>query len=210
MPHRNVLREFLPDRSYHVYNRGVEKRLIFEDEQDYGVFLNRLKLMLSDPDELERREDMPKQPIKSFYGQIELLAYCLMPNHFHLLIHQYDETALSEFMRTLSTSYTMYFNSRYDRVGSLFQGRYKGRLIDNDAYRLHISRYIHLNPLVLGEDIENYPYSSLYYFRTRALRWLSPGKVLEDHSSYQDYLNFVNDYINPDKHRSLREDCSLE
>lgn len=208
MPHKNVIREFLPDRSYHVYNRGVERRLIFLDEQDHYVFLKRLELMLCDREGMDRK-DLPLQPVKSFYGEVELQAFCLMPNHFHLLLHQNSDTGVAEFMRTLSTSYTMYFNKRYERDGSLFQGRYKARLVNNDAYRLHISRYIHLNPLALGRDIERYEYSSLRYYSTQDMAWLNTERVLEDFGSYEKYRDFVLDYATPNQLQNLEENYKL-
>lgn len=202
MPHRNVIREFVKDTSYHVYNRGVEQRTIFLDSQDYYVFLRRLEIMLIDRSQIDEKS-LPRQPVKSFYGQIELLAYCLMPNHFHLLLHQNSDNDVAEFMRTLSTSYTMYFNKRYERVGALFQGRYKAHRIDNDSYRLHISRYIHLNPIALKRDVESFEYSSLRHFSLRDLSWITYDKVLDDFLSYDDYLKFVLDYAEPEKLQQL-------
>lgn len=209
MPHRNVIREFTEDTSYHAYNRGVEKRVIFADSQDYNVFLSRLRLMLIDRSRLDEKE-LPRQPIKSFFGEVELLAYCLMPNHFHLLLHQNTNDGIAEFMRTLSTSYTMYFNKRYERVGALFQGRYKARRVDTDAYRQHISRYIHLNPTAISRDIENFEYSSMRHFRNQEEPWISYDRVLEDFTSYDDYLKFILEYSSPDALEQLKQDYSIE
>ncbi len=209
MPHRNVIREFTEDTSYHVYNRGVEKRVIFADSQDYNVFLSRLRLMLIDRSRLDEKE-LPRQPIKSFFGEVELLAYCLMPNHFHLLLHQNTNDGIAEFMRTLSTSYTMYFNRRYERVGALFQGRYKARRVDTDAYRQHISRYIHLNSTAISRDIENFEYSSMRHFRNQEEPWISYDRVLEDFTSYDDYLKFILEYSSPDALEQLKQDSSIE
>lgn len=210
MPHRNVLRQFAADNVYHCYNRGVEKRQIFMDEQDYGVFLNRLKQALSDPDDI--KDDQPTEHIKSYYGEIELMAYCLMPNHFHLLLYQYTDHAIAEFMRTLSTSYTMYFNERYDRVGSLFQGRYKARLVDTDVYWQHISRYIHLNPFNIDNDIEQFPYSSMQFYKSpeKCPSWLLPRRVLESYDSYQSYRHFVYQYANNDAYEKINMTYSFE
>lgn len=198
----------MADRTYHVYNRGVEKRTVFNDTQDYGVFLNRLKIMLIDRTELPPSE-LPRQPIKSFFGDVELLAYCLMPNHFHLLLHQNTDDGIAEFMRTLSTSYTMYFNKRNQRDGSLFQGRYKAKLVNDDAYRLHISRYIHLNPYGIDRDIERFEYSSLRSYKVADMSWIAYDRVLDDFGSYEAYLQFVLDYASPDKFERLAEDCAI-
>nr|AIA15034.1 Transposase IS200 like [uncultured bacterium] len=210
MPHKNVLRTFVPDAVYHCYNRGVEKRQTFMDEQDYGVFLNRLKQMLSYPEDLDESDRV--EHIKSYYGDVELLAYRLMPNHFHLLLYQHSERALSEFMRTLSTSYTMYFNNRYQRVGSLFQGTYKARLVSNEADWLNISRYIHLNPLAMPEGYLHYQYSSMRSYMTRELcpSWLLPERVLDSFSSLLNYAEFVEYAANHEKLESIQNNYSLE
>lgn len=206
MPQRNVVRQFVPESIYHVYNRGVEKRQIFMDEQDHGVFLNRLKQLLADPDEL--KGENTTEHLQSFYGTVELIAFCLMPNHFHLLLYQHDERSISEFMRALSTSYTMYFNKRHNRVGSLFQGTYKAKLIDSDQYWQHISRYIHLNPEVLGVNIENYRYSSLrYYSKNLNTSWVSPDRVLNEFNDFEDYLSFI--HIFSGKLQTLNDELSL-
>ncbi|TAH31960.1 hypothetical protein EYC58_04765 [Candidatus Saccharibacteria bacterium] len=207
MPHRNVVRKFVENSAYHCYNRGVEKRQIFMDEQDYGVFLNRLRQMLSDPSELNEADRI--EHIKSYYGDVELLTYCLMPNHFHLLLYQHTERALPEFMRTLSTSYTMYFNNRHKRVGSLFQGTYKARLIEDNDDWLHISRYIHLNPCGSPEGYLHYQYSSMRPFLVPEYRpsWLLPERVLEPFESIKKYESFIaegqTNFENLQKHYSL-------
>ena len=214
MPHRNIIRHYTEDASYHCYNRGVEKRKIFLDEQDYGVFLQRLKLMLANPEGLDKEDVAGRVRVKSFYGEVQLISYCLMPNHFHLLLRQESADAIPEFMRTLSTSYTMYFNKRYDRVGSLFQGRYKARLVDSDPYRLHISRYIHLNPLDLVSrlNLDAYLYSSMRFLREPDLApsWLGAQELLDDFGgSYQKYKKFVYEYAAPDMLEALDEEYSL-
>jgi putative transposase len=209
MPSKNIVREFVEGGIYHCYNRGVEKRPIFMDALDYGVFLKRLKQMLSKPNDLEHENTNDR--IKSYYGDVELLAYCLMPNHFHLLLHQTGERSIPEFMRTLSTSYTMYFNKRYKRVGHLFQGTYKARHVDNEAYWLHISRYIHLNPLSLKSNFETFPYSSMHYYKVAdPPGWVRPDRVLGSFGTYAEYLAFVEDYITTEKIAEINIDCSLE
>lgn len=211
MPHRNLIRIFIADHSYHCYNRGVERRKIFLDAQDYGVFLNRLKRLLANPDEL-KDEEPGRDRLRSFHGEIELVAYCLMPNHYHLLLKQVNETALAEFMRSLSTSYTMYFNKRYQRVGPLFQGRYKARLVDTDAYDLHLSRYIHLNPIDLPADFHTYDYSSFRFLKDPHTRpsWLHVDRVLGAHDySYDVYEKFVAEYANTGKFERLSDEFDL-
>ncbi len=159
MPAKNVVKEYVEGGVYHVYNRGVEKRDIFIDDNDYKTFLYFLKTYLSNPEILKESTSQKSQkgstlfktlfnPSRAnFYDEVELLAYCLMPNHYHLLVRQKNKDSMLKFMKCLATNYSMYFNKRHERVGSLFQGVYKAVLVKSDEYLLHISRYIHLNPL---------------------------------------------------------------
>lgn len=89
----------------------------------------------------------PSRAPKNYHGQIELLAYCLMPNHFHFLVKQTTDRAIAEFMQSLILKYVMYFNKKYKRVGSLFQGRYKTVLINDERQFVYITKYIHRNPI---------------------------------------------------------------
>jgi putative transposase len=166
MPSKNRIKQYVPGAYYHLYNRGVEKRLIFLDEQDYGVFLGYLKLYLMPPEPFGK-------PHKDLSDRVELAAYCLMPNHFHLLVKQGDERGIESLMRCVITSYVLYFNRRYNRVGSLFQDIYKAVMVKTDAQLQQVEEYIHLNPKALIADVRQYPYSSLYWaFHPPA--WLKP------------------------------------
>src|SRR3990167_6883921 len=129
---------------FHVYNRGVAKQPIFLEDSDYEKFLMRIKELNS----------------KNGFDHA-IYAYVLMPNHFHLLL-QTKKVPLSKVMTSLLTSYSMYFNRKYKRVGTLFQNRFKSKLCDKDAYFLGASRYILLNPIKAGlaESLEDYPWSS--------------------------------------------------
>jgi putative transposase len=187
MPARNTLKIYVENGFYHIYNRGVEKRTIFENEQDYKVFLKNLKEILSPPDPLTvntifslrgQSYKAVKTPLKNYTNEIDLCAYCLMPNHFHLLIRQDKKTSLEGFMRALMTRYSMYFNKRYDRVGSLFQGRYKAVLVENEEYLLHLSRYIHTNPAEHTDNLINAYSSYADYLKLRQTSWVKPSFVL--------------------------------
>ena len=188
MPSKNLIREYAPESYYHIYNRGVEKRKIFLDDNDYIVFLGLLKRYLAPEPKFDRQDRL----YANYSENLELLAYCLMPNHFHLLIYQHDNLeAFTKLMRRVSLSYTIYFNKRYKRVGHLFQSHFKAKKIDNDIYLQHISRYIHLNP----RDYETYKWSSLPYFLDGSeADWVKPGRILELFWSKQDYLWFIDDY----------------
>jgi putative transposase len=137
-----------------------------------------------------------KKPKKTFSKQsaklVEIVAFCLMPNHFHLLLKQLKKKGISTFMAQISNSYTRYFNLKYDRVGPLFQGVFKAVRVKNDEQLLHLSRYIHLNPVTdyLVENPEEYLYSSyLEYLKKPKL--VSPEIVLGQFASKADYEKFV-------------------
>lgn len=195
MPSRNSIKQFQPETSYHVYNRGAGKADIFRDKQDYEAFSRRLMLMLLPEHEAEQLQHSKNRiRLLNLSDRIQLQAYCLMPNHFHLMLRQIDETAITRFMRVLTISYSMYFNRKYDRVGPLFQGRFKAAQIDSDSYFMHLSRYIHCNPVKLHADIYEYPYSSLKcYFKSNTPHWLKPKMVEEQFSGVAEYRGFVND-----------------
>ena len=161
------------------------------DEQDYAVFLHLLKHYLSPPDEDNKHplKDTPGEvirprPIENLHKEVDLLAYCLMPNHFHLLIKQKTVDGMTKLIHKLLTVYSMYFNRRYKRIGHLFQGRYKAVLVDNEKQLLHLSKYIHLNPdkLTGSGPVSEYPYSSLHYYLGKGkkfTKWVKPKEVLE-------------------------------
>lgn len=138
MPAKNSVKTYVDNSYYHLYNRGVEKRTIFQNEKDYKVFLSYLQFYLTEPLRGESPKSFPSQELLNHTKNIQLIAYCLMPNHFHLFIKQREKDSINHFMRSLLTRYSMYFNKRYSRVGSLFQGPYKAALIDNEMQYLYI------------------------------------------------------------------------
>jgi putative transposase len=185
MPAQNSIKSYQCEACYHIYNRGVEKRLIFEDERDYKIFLSYLRFYLTPHLQgLSLKVISPSRQANNFAETIELYAYCLMPNHFHLLIHQTTATAINYFMRSLMTRYVCQFNRRRHRVGPLFQGRYKGVLIGSKDHLLHTTKYIHQNPLGLCSMptrtvLEGYPYSSyLNYVGLINQSWVKTDPVL--------------------------------
>lgn len=162
MPYRKT--PLVNNEIYHVFNRGVAKLPIFEDKRDYHRLLETLYYyQFQGPkpqfSQLKRFKDLNFERNKKI---IEIICYCLMPNHYHLLIRQLQENGISEFINKVSNSYTKYFNTRHTRVGPLLQGQFKAVRIENDEQLIHISRYIHLNPIVsfLVKDLKTYPWSS--------------------------------------------------
>ncbi len=187
MASRNALKVDIAEQYYHVYNRGVEKRVIFMDDTDYAVFLNLLKRYLDD----RPHKDLKGIDYPWLHKKIELLSFCLMPNHFHLLFYQVEAGSMATLIQAVCSSYTKYFNKKYKRVGPLFQGVYKASLIYDDAYVQHISRYIHLNP----SNYKNWQYSSLpYYLGIRKAKWVMPDRMLEMFKNIKEYELFLNYY----------------
>lgn len=211
MPPKNSQKTYVDDSYYHIYNRGVAKCPIFEDRNDYVAFLADLKFYLTPiPKHFKGsslqviREDKkyvyyPSQQPKNHTGKIELVAYCLMPNHFHLCIRQTDKMAISYFMRSLATKYSLYFNKKYVRVGHLFQGIYKAVLINDEQQFLYLTKYIHRNPLELvtndPKKLAEYPYSSYRnYLGIIHQNWIHSENVLTNFSQTNPrntYQSFV-------------------
>ncbi len=189
MPSRNSIKRYAPNEYYHAYNRGVAKQLIFHDSQDKDHFLKIIARHL-DPMNTDKRHD--GVAYEKFDKELELLSFCLMGNHFHLLFHMGESTeALRKFMQSLQTAYTMYYNKKYKRVGTLFQGVFKCSVISDNSYLLHITRYIHLNP----RRYLNYTFSSLqYYLGKHAPPWLVIYKITSLFADEDEYRNFLEDY----------------
>jgi len=209
MPARNSRKEYLENGFYHLYNRGVEKRIIFSDEQDYAVFLSYLKEYLLPKDEFELRKKLSDPTLSykekdkiikllslnNFADEISLLAYCLMDNHFHFLIKQGSSNSIDSFMNSLGTRYTMYFNRKNERVGHLYQGQYKAVLVSSNEQLLHLSRYIHHQALFSqGNALRGWELPSSFpeYLGQRKTQWIKPEEVLNFFS--KDKSNYSHSY----------------
>lgn len=203
MPAKNALKKYDRDQMWHVYNRGVDKGVIFTDEKDYTVFLSYLKVALSpelDDDDKSAAVsylDVERLRRLNLHGDVELVSYCLLPNHFHLQLYQHSEDGISKLMRSIATGYSMYFNKRHERSGTLFQGRYKASHVKTDDYWTHLSRYIHMNALDAGSSLERYKYSSYKYYvgEVSCPPWVNPSKSISQFTSISDYRDFCHSYI---------------
>lgn len=203
MPSKNALKEYEPGGYYHLYNRGVNKRLIFKDQKDYSTFLSYLQFYLSPPLNLQGQslKVSPSRKPNNYAGEIELLAYCLMPNHFHLMLKQNSDHGISHFMSSVITKYVRYFNTRYKRIGPLFQGRYKAVRITDEYQFTYLTKYIHRNPLDLStfkdspRRLSEYKYSSYgNYLHLFTQAWIHSDDILVYFSKTNprnSYQNFV-------------------
>lgn len=162
---------FINGEYYHIYNQGVDKRQIFKDEKDYLKFLRNLRDLNNKSFYEERKKVIASQGFKelsSFLAGmepvVEISSYALIPNHYHFILKQVADGGIPNFMHRLGTSYTNYFNKKYDRSGSLFQGPFKGIHIDNNEYLLWLSGYVNGNIEIHKiAQAENYKWSSFKY-----------------------------------------------
>ena len=189
------------DSYYHVYNRGSDKRSIFLRPRDYKRFQQTFYYyqFLGRKPKFSQytKSDLITLPFNKNQKLLEIICYCLMPNHFHFLVRQLVADGLAMFMSQICNSYTKYFNIKYKRVGPLLQGSYKAVLVDSDEQLIHLSRYIHLNPIVSGisKDLNSYKWSSYPEFLTNSIGICSKSVVLDFFPSIQKYIDFVESQI---------------
>ncbi|OGG08812.1 hypothetical protein A2154_01080 [Candidatus Gottesmanbacteria bacterium RBG_16_43_7] len=188
---------FFTSGYYHIYNRGVDKRKVFLYHGQYKRFVRTIGLILTSGSATYSPLRNQSLALKAVKPKVSILAYCLMPNHYHILVKQTADNGVTEFMHRLNTSYTKYFNCNSNRTGRLFEYTFKSKLIETDDLLLHVSRYIHLNPLLAGivKDLELYPWSSyLEYIGLRKDTFCDLSEILE-HFRITPYASFVNDQV---------------
>lgn len=186
---------------YHIFNRGSDKRNIFAQQRDYARFQQAFyyyqfigpKPKFSNFSKYKLRTFKPSQDSK----RVEILSYCLMPNHFHFLVQQLKENGIAGFISQLANSYTKYFNTKYKRVGALLQGSFKSVHVENDEQLIHLSRYIHLNPIVsnITNNLDGYPWSSYSEYAYDKESLCSTKEVLNLFPSKNEYKTFLMDQI---------------
>jgi putative transposase len=188
---------------YHIYNRGNNWQKIFFEQENYLFFLRRVRQYLlgeateqslSQTSEVSKTSEVLIQPTT-------IVAYCLMPNHFHLLVCPHDDD-LSHRMQLFSISYTKAINKRYERTGALFQGQFQAVHMGNNDYLLHLSRYLHLNPVTARlvkqpEDWFFFSYCDFVGLRQGTLP--RPDIILSQFSNGSSYHGFVNSYSSKDR-----------
>jgi len=190
MPKKNIVKIYGEDQFYHLYNRVANRQEIFIEPIDYFYFQSLFKRHLNSDaifDEFDRR-------FKKYDDEVELISFCLMPNHFHLLCYLKEPQGIVHLMRSVMTAYTMYFNKKYKRSGKLYEGAFLAARIDNEAYLWQVSRYIHLNPIDAGLDYLTYEYSSIDYFTgSKHASWIHSERLIETAKDKKEYLEFVAD-----------------
>lgn len=202
MPIRKI--PLITNQIYHIVNRGVDKRPIFNEWRDFQRFLETSayyqreeqspRFSYLTPEELKKILDIPpKQKI------VEIICYCLIPNHFHFLLKQNKNNGISKFLSLVSNSYIRYFNTKYKRRGTLLEGNFRSVLIEDENQLLHVSRYIHLNPVssFITKDLKNYRWSSYHSFidpKIKSIINCQTNLILEHFSSMKKYQKFVIDH----------------
>lgn len=208
MPLRKV--PLVTDQIYHVFNRGVASQPIFQTERDYRKLLELMSYYQNENpptrysffiklERMERETIIEKLKLDKNI-LVEIITYCLMPNHLHLLLKQLKENGISAFMAHFTDSYTRYFNTKYKRAGPLYQGRFQAVRIETDEQLLHVSRYIHLNPhtgyVVNDLDaLKNYQYSSFpEYLGLAQNNFCSKEIILHQFKNPESYTQFIFDH----------------
>jgi putative transposase len=193
------------DEYYHVFNRAITGLTIFPNSGYYHRFINTFKYYQVTGSKprfsfyLRLPETQKKQVLANLNSDclVDILSYCLMPNHFHFLFRQLSEDGVSDFIGLVANSFTRYFNTRNHRVGAIFQGRFKAVRIESEEQLIHVSRYIHLNPYSSGlvqkpSELENYSYSSFPDFiHPESHHNMKNNLVLQILRSPEKYKEFV-------------------
>lgn len=196
---------FVNSESYHIYNRGNSKQIIFHDDQDHRYFMNLLDVM--NDEARSKTHFRAKNHLRKYL--VSIAAFCLMPNHFHILLRQEKDHGITLFMQKLSTAYVMYYNKKYKRSGSLFEGKFKSQHVGEDRYMKYLFSYIHLNPLKLIDEewkistlnskkknfIANYPYSSFLEYLNEKYHYVSKDKFPKYFPTRQAFIKEINTWI---------------
>lgn len=197
MPRRKVV--LVTSETYHIFNRSLRNIPIFTNKKEFELFLLATKFYLQ-PDPPVKfsiyRQQKEKYQIDLSQKLVKIIAYCLMPNHFHFILTQIEENGIKEFIRKLSSSYSHYFNIKHEQRGPVFEGKFKAVRVETQEQLLHLSRYIHLNPVTsfIVEDPLEYDYSSYKaYLKNEDTDFLDNSVVMTEFSSPKKYGKFVLD-----------------
>lgn len=215
---------FATNQIYHVYNRGVEKRPIFLNKRDYTRFIDvtnyyrfincPIKFSYFKKLAVKERANILEGLERESKRLVDVLAFCLMPNHFHFLLKQLTDKGISKFIAKITNGFSHYFNIRHDRSGHLFQGNFGAVRIENDEQFMHVSRYIHLNPVVSYltkiEDLADYEYSSYSEYLGKSSGFTNVKESLSYFNNPKKYKEFVEDHADYSKRLADVEHLALE
>jgi len=205
MPQRKVI--LARDEIYHIFNRGVARAPIFSAQSDFTRFINLINYyhFTNVPVSFSNFNKLPSKQREEIFSaiqlannkHIEIIAFCLMNNHYHFLIKQITDRGISNSISRIQNAYAKYYNMKHDRIGPLFQPMFKAVRIETDEQLLHVSRYIHLNPstdyLVSIKDLHTYKWSSLPMYVQKGYRYpfVSTHSIMELTKNFNNYQKFV-------------------
>ncbi|MBI4058577.1 transposase [Candidatus Gottesmanbacteria bacterium] len=203
---------------YHVFNRGVARQPISFRKFDSRYFTTafsyyrhqNLPFQLAKfwRTSVQERRSIIESLEKSNQKLVTVISYVIMPNHFHLLLRQEVDGGISEYMSLITNSYTRFINTKYNRVGSLFQGAFKAKLIETDEQMIHLSRYIHLNPYTSfvvkdKQQLWIYPWSSLPVYINDTPSWIATTEIFTFFRAREAYKNFIEDQADYNRQMQL-------
>ena len=199
MPYKNKIKIYQKDTYYHLYARGLDKMSLFKSQKDYKYFELLLEKYLTygyiDKRKYGNYEVLVT--INSAYEHIELNCYTLMPNHFHLLCKTKTDTGITILMQRVLSVYSKYFNKKYKRRGTILEGSYRAVLIETERQLVHVSRYIHLNPLKDGlvKRTSDYAFSSYknYLMNDSSKKWLKLDPTIFSATEYENIDKYLGD-----------------
>lgn len=222
MPFRKT--PFVSGEIYHVFNRSIARQPIFLTKRDHQrstetinyYRYHKLPSRFSHFNRLSNdlKEQYTKTYMENNKPMLDILAYSIMPNHIHFLIKQLLSNSISEFMRNFQHSYSKYFNTKRDRSGSLFQAMFKAIRIESDEQLIHVSRYIHLNPItshiIKKQEIAGYSWSSFKDYITPSKHsFINTSIIMEHFKSIREYKEFVFDHADYQKKLAMIEHLLL-
>lgn len=207
----NIRKVVLSDNQiYHIFNRAIDRQTIFTTRWEYKRALATLKYyrFANLPIKLSQLINLPEEQehkiIRNLTQKdeklVEIIAFCLMPNHFHFILKQLQTGGISKFIANFTNSYTKYFNTKHGRKGHLFEGLFKAVLVETDEQLIHLSRYVHLNPassfIIKEEELESYEWSSLpEYLNLNNAGFCNKEIVLSHFFSKEEFVFFLKDHV---------------
>lgn len=204
---RNI--KIAPNEYYHIFNRGMSKQVVFNDQKDYARFLflilyfqsslnftniSRMSKDFVQHSVLHIDKEIQNNIIKDRF--VELVSFCLMPNHFHLIVKEVDEKGIAQYIQRVLNSYTKYYNTKYQKSGHLFQGPYKAVHIKDNNQLLYLSTYVHKNPSEISGWLnkeDQYMWSSYqdFVYENRCGDLLISNIILEQFKNKKEYNKFI-------------------
>lgn len=215
---------FANDYIYHVFNRGIERKSIFTNKREFeraqGLikFYRHKEIPIRFSQFIKLAEDIRNNILERLYKSerlVDILAYCLMPNHFHFMLKQNTDRGISTFISNFTNAYTKYFNTKNQRSGPLLEGVFKAVLVETEEQLVHLSRYIHLNPavssIIEADKLDYYAWSSYSEYLSRSDKEIcQKSQILEMFKSIKEYREFVNDQIEYAKKLEAIKHLTLE